>query len=357
MACDTEPTTLTPSSTLDLVRSLAVLLVVLSHLPASSKLVDAVFGTHHFNVQPMGLVGVGIFFVHTCYVLMLSLNRQSHRSGATYRATKFFVRRAFRIYPLSVTIVLVLACIYYLTGNTNITHDQIISNILLIQNVTGHASIEGPLWSLPYEVQMYLVLPMLYLFVHRSASRAPIRIVMLWCASVVLVLCVYKAGLNYNFVKYLPAFLPGVLAYAIVNGGPKGISVPAAVSVIYILCVAVSFPILVVYGLRENVILWPACLVLGTLIAYSGEIRAPAIKQMAATVAKYSYGIYLVHAPMIDLSFSYLRNWPAYLQWGVFVAGTSLASYAVFHFVEDPGIRFGKRLATAIGNRRVEGRT
>jgi peptidoglycan/LPS O-acetylase OafA/YrhL len=45
------------------------------------------------------------FFVHTCLVLMLSM----HRTPATHRPRNFFIRRAFRIYPLCwATILLAL---------------------------------------------------------------------------------------------------------------------------------------------------------------------------------------------------------------------------------------------------------
>src|SRR5579864_4746600 len=61
----------TDSPNLDLLRATAVFCVVLSHV--------AVFEGRAYlgplNLQGLGIFGVLIFFVHTCLVLMLSLER------------------------------------------------------------------------------------------------------------------------------------------------------------------------------------------------------------------------------------------------------------------------------------------
>ncbi len=60
-ASNINSTTFSESTKLDLIRSLAVFLVVLSHLPITKQVSDSVFGVNIINIQPMGLVGVGIF--------------------------------------------------------------------------------------------------------------------------------------------------------------------------------------------------------------------------------------------------------------------------------------------------------
>jgi peptidoglycan/LPS O-acetylase OafA/YrhL len=348
---DAAPPGLVESSKLDVIRSLAVLLVVLSHLPLTRQLVELAFGVGRINIQPIGLVGVGIFFVHTCFVLMLSLERQGANPGAGLGARTFLLRRMFRIYPLSVSVVIVLALLSVLTGRAEVSTSQFVTNVLLVQNLTGDVSIPAALWSLPFEVQMYLLLPGIYLLTSGHRARAVEIVAALWLGSVAIVLLILAAGLNYHLVKYLPAFLPGVLAYWLDSrrSGPRRL--PAAAPALYILLVAACFPVLVAHGARENLLLWPTCLLLGLLIPYSREIRSSQVKRFAGIIAKYSYGIYLVHGPLIALSFGELRDSPPILQWATFGFGTAVLSYLGFHLIEDPGIRAGKRVADALRRR------
>src|SRR5262249_13521735 len=79
------------SPNLDLVLANAVLMVVVFH-------VLGFFGIKHacpFNLEAMGHLGVLVFFVHTCLVLMFSLERQLERFGRRRFFLAFMVRRCF----------------------------------------------------------------------------------------------------------------------------------------------------------------------------------------------------------------------------------------------------------------------
>jgi peptidoglycan/LPS O-acetylase OafA/YrhL len=71
------------SRNLDLLRSLAVFFVVVSHIP---HFVDWPLLPYSFDA--LGRLGVAMFFVHTTLVLLQSLER--HQAGAS---TSFYVRR------------------------------------------------------------------------------------------------------------------------------------------------------------------------------------------------------------------------------------------------------------------------
>jgi len=86
---------------LDFLRAVAVLLVLFGHLTYFLGLTD--WGP--LRIIFAGTMGVMIFFVHTCYVLMLSLERQWKDQTAAQLFGSFMVRRVFRIYPLSISII------------------------------------------------------------------------------------------------------------------------------------------------------------------------------------------------------------------------------------------------------------
>ncbi len=336
------------SGKLDVVRSLAVLLVVISHLPLTKHISDLIFGMNKINVHLVGVFGVGIFFVHTCLVLMASLERQTLDYGSKKRFQTFIIRRVFRIYPLSITTVLSLTLISYLFSNNKIDLSQVLSNLLLIQNITGDISVPITLWSLPYEVQMYLCLPALYLLITRYKNHAFSLILFLWFASVVFIGALSAIHQNYQLILYLPAFIPGVLAFTLLSRKTSDRLLPSYVPAIYIIFVSLSLPLLAYAGVHKHLLLWLACLALGILLPYSSEIISPAVKTISSKIAKYSYGIYLVHVPMISFSFEYLKAHSSLLQWIIFILGTVSISYLAFHLIENPGIQIGKRVAKLI---------
>lgn len=161
---------------LDLLRTVAVLLVFVHHLLEYFGILRAGgWGIH------LGAWGVLLFFVHTSFVLMLSLERQSGRQySAPYRV--FLVRRVFRLFPLSVLVVAIVCLSRMPVGDfgnhqfvaAHFDAKTVLSNLFLVQNLTHTDSVVATLWTLPYEIQMYLVLPVLFLVAIRFASPGPL---------------------------------------------------------------------------------------------------------------------------------------------------------------------------------------
>jgi peptidoglycan/LPS O-acetylase OafA/YrhL len=329
------------SSNLDILRSLAVTFVVVSHLPIPWL---STLANYHF--QALGLLGVLIFFVHTCLVLMFSLERQTACEGDRHRALLFLVRRVFRIYPLSIASVLLVSVIaYHSSGEIDV--QRILSNILLIQNITNEGSTPGALWSLPYEVQMYLFLPALYLIVGLSKISAPIYIGAIWLAATGFTLALWKLGMNYHLVKYLPCFIPGVLAYSLRKSTKR---LKPFWLFLYVATLAIMFPVAVAMGAKENILAWPVCLGLGLLIPKCSEINHIWLKRIGKTIAKYSFGIYLVHGPVIQFVFEYCNAMPVIFQSLIFGSCTCIISYFSYHLIENPFIKFGRRLTSRLPN-------
>jgi peptidoglycan/LPS O-acetylase OafA/YrhL len=98
-------------------------------------------------------------------VLMLSLERTNLYGKKLFAA--FYLRRFFRLYPLSMFCV---TCAMLLHRSPEITNpvrhwkqSEYLSNMALTTNLTYSDNMIGGLWTLPLEVQMYLALPLLFL--------------------------------------------------------------------------------------------------------------------------------------------------------------------------------------------------
>lgn len=338
-------------SNLDTLRTFAVLAVLTDHLTLTLNgltLKNALLGEF---VMRLGHFGVIAFFVHTSLVLMFSLQRLHH--DCSRPALAFYLRRWFRIYPLSMITVIAAAILrfpdrpFQTMMASHYTPWNITLNLLLLQNFGG-LPITGPLWSLPFEVQMYVILPALYLLARRPRSY-PIffaSIILLWPLGAT----VYAFTGKLHFFAFMPCFLSGILAYTlrmrlrpVIPARWWGFFIPA------IMVMASSIG--AVWPRLEYVISWVLALCLGVSIYLFHDSTAAGWNRVTKYVAKYSYGIYLLHIPSIWLVFQVAGISNLSLAPIVTLILTGALSIAAFHAIEDPMIQFGKRLSQKFAGR------
>jgi peptidoglycan/LPS O-acetylase OafA/YrhL len=339
---------------LDLLRSFAVLLVVGFHL---AKFFN--WRVAAVRVTDFGLLGVMFFFVHTTLVLLFSLERQKAESGGQL-FFPFMARRCFRIYPLA---ILVVTFVYVFRIPSDLqfgsfhllrqTPANFLANVLLMQNVTRQSANPGVLWSLPLELQMYLVLPALFGFSLRMKSWW--IALALWCAVVALwlaagtitaVLPLSEAGIRspwealLKFTRFVPCFLPGVVAYKLWR---RPGFLPAATWPVFLGLCCAAF--LWISGSQPVETGWFLCLAIGLGVGLFREMPANWLARMAKRIARYSYGIYLLHYFAIWMAFVVCRTLNAWIQIAVFAGVLLCLSAALYHAVEAPMIQAGIRLS------------
>lgn len=335
---------------LDFLRAFAVLCVVVRHLLG----MWGVPARAWFQPQALGIFGVLIFFVHTSLVLMLSLQRDQRRRPISHARlyAGFLIRRMFRIYPLSAVTVLIVYFFIIPLGDPDAPRAGIVAaadptsllaNLLLIQDLVRVESVLGPLWSLPAEVQMYLVLPALY-FLGRARGLKSIAFGA-WPMAVMIAVVSWKVDLSLAVGKYAPCFVAGVLCYFLL---PRSRSLPfwmfpptlVAALGLYMLAYARI-------GLQAGLAI-PATAGLAFLLTRFARMGAGWLKPISHAVAKYSYGIYLFHTPCIWLAFGKLKflgtAGSMLAMIGLLAASAALA----YHAVEAPMIRLGKTLAGSV---------
>jgi len=293
-----------------------------------------------------------VFFVHTSIVLMASIERQLRRVGGGPAFAEFMVRRAFRLLPLAWLAIAVIAGFALPVGHLQAGRFVAVStapldvaqNLLLVQNLGGAESLEAPLWSLPYEMQMYLLLPALFWLVARS--RTPVAALALWLAVTVLGKLRHHE-VETGLLDYAPCFLAGIAGYAIARTRAVRWQFgfwlwPATIAA------ATGF-FLARPTLPHG---WVSCLAIAIAVVGIRELPRGRWRLAFERIARYSYGVYLAHFILIWLAFEHLAGAPWVVQVVVFGVTLVAVPVALYHLVERPMIRVGERVALSLHRRR-----
>jgi len=323
---------------LDVLRSVAVISVVVEHVLLA-------LGVTHIGwlqVAWVGVYGVFVFFVLTSLVLMWSLDRKPH-------TLDFYIRRFFRIYPLALVCIAAAVLTHAPTSGSPTDFFAYAPQHLhgFLQNATllmepTHWTI-GVLWSLPYEVKMYLLLPVLYFFVRRNFS--------LWPMLVLWALAVMNANLgspqSHNFAVAIAYFLPGVMAY--IGFGRWKPVLPGWALMVFL--AAVWAACLIKPNFHWSA--WIFCLIVGLALPLFRQIRSKAVVGISKQIAKYSYGVYLTHLFALVIGLYLMRGHSLGVRLLLMVVPLVALPVLAYHLMERPMIQLGSKLA-AIAEARYE---
>lgn len=342
------------SRNLDVLRAIAVLAVFIAHLGLSVG--GHLIANMSARLEAVGRFGVLIFFLHTSLVLMCSMERSRAEAGF---AIRFYVRRAFRIYPLAIVAVLTT---YFMQLPPNawshldfmpVSMLQLGANLLLVQNIAREPSVLTVLWSLPLEVQMYVVLPALFVFVDTGTWR--IRLGLTYLLGGVGALVVWSLTGKLNLFAFIPCFLSGILAFKRIKCQR---TLPGLMWLVLILSSLVGLAICPLYqrhyckpiGIAFE---WIAVFVLGYSWPMFREIKSDRLATAAHLIAKYSYGIYLFHTIALYFVFVSLRTT---LLLGTIMAVVLTSALAVlgYYLIEEPMIGAGRRVAVRLGGGKMQ---
>lgn len=338
---------------LDILRALAVLLVLGSHMVSMAN------KQHHLEswgdyALSGGRIGVLIFFVHTSLVLNFSLARLATSMSGWELFRTFMVRRIFRLYPLNILCVLLVVA-FSIPGEpwgTNAVNPDwvtVLSNMSLTSDLFNRPVVLSPMWTLPIEMQMYVLMP--FIFILLGAARNTRIALGAWLIAAVV------GWMQPSLVRWLsvilcgPCFLAGTVAYTLSGRYTQKLAsllwIPFLLSMLYVFY-------LVQQGAPEGVgnapLQWALCLIIGFAIPAFHDSRTVIVNYVANRIARYSYGIYLFHMIALWIGCTVLRNQPELVQWAVFLAVLAVLSIGTYHLLEKPAIDLGVRL-TAVSPR------
>ncbi len=93
---------------------------------------------------------------------------------------------------------------------------------------------------------------------------------------------------------------------------------------------------------------WVFCGLAGLAIPLFADLKTRWLNAVSKKIAKYSYGIYVYHVPILWFCFVRLRMLSLVLNASLAAFLIAAISIALYHLVEDPAIRVGERLATRL---------
>ena len=314
---------------LDFVRSVAVVTVVVEH----TLLALGVMNIGPYETQYMGVLGVLVFFVLTALVLMWSLERKPH-------TLDFYIRRWFRIYPLALA---VMAIAYVLHAPTAGSPDSIfeVGRPGWVDVLTQMSLLQAPqvwfvsvMWSLPYEVEMYVLLPMLFFFVRRNFSLWPL----LAAWALVLLNASGVDAYGHNFAVAIGYFLPGIMAY--VAYGRWKAKLPGWLLPVFLAAAWAGF--WYDFDFHKG---WWFCLLVGLGLPMFRQMTSEMVLAPSRVIARYSYGIYLTHPFAIVIGMYLLAGHSLAMRLGAEAVALVVFPLLAYHLLERPLIRVGSRLA------------
>jgi peptidoglycan/LPS O-acetylase OafA/YrhL len=177
---------------LDALRAISIVLVILSHLVKWKHISTQLLGSY-------GALGVFIFFVLSGYLITGILLREHERSS-TINLVDFYARRAFRIFPAALVFLAIVVILYW----HQMRSFHIAAAVFYVANMdVTRPWIFGQLWSLSIEEQFYLLWP----FALRMWYRHRITIVLCgFLITPVFQTAIYAFRIHSGLAGSLPVF-------------------------------------------------------------------------------------------------------------------------------------------------------
>jgi peptidoglycan/LPS O-acetylase OafA/YrhL len=380
---------------IDYIRGVAILSVFMYHCLAASYGFstlswDRLFRS--FSVAPsfiallplhFGWIGVPIFFVVSGFCIHISFQQQGREWGS------FFIRRFFRLYPAYLAALVLFTLLY-----DNKTRDawlQFVSHVLLIHNYNSQTffGLNAAFWTIAVEVQLYLLYPLLLFLVARFGWKSTLLFVGIFECFARGWKAAYEtmqglSGYDYPvlFNKLLPNFnYVDTPSMAFLNASPlaywfswslgafvadaflKKQEIPLAKGRLWFW----SFVVVIAYFVRP---LYPffflfaavlATIIVARYLSGTGpKLQLPDFwREQIRRVGLYSYSIYLLHQPLLEmLGRGLTRLFPEIYPFvkflccvGLWLAILPLAALW-YRFIEAPGVALGKRIIQKISDKR-----
>jgi len=153
---------LSRNQSLDTIRGIAIILVILAHYFSNSIKYDDItyiLGNYTINIGFLGRGGVMLFFFLSGFLITKSFNNNQN-------LVSFYKSRFFRIYPPYLFSILIyfLLSIFLFRFTEQYSFKEYLYNILMIQDFLYSPFVSNVYWTLLIEIKFYFLIPLIFLF-------------------------------------------------------------------------------------------------------------------------------------------------------------------------------------------------
>lgn len=354
-------------------RGIAAFYVVLQH---TCTLIDPYFGMQRPNAEPAwlatamaplwyGHLAVAAFIVISGYCLQLSL--YSRGDGRIDDMKRFFRRRCLRILPpyyacLGLSLVVVWLVTQHQKGMPwiqylPVTWENTLAHVFMIHNLNPAwmYKINGVLWSISIEFQLYFLFPLLVLLLWRWGRLA----LMAPATLVALALLLFYPPASKLYVWYIPLFVLGMGA-AQIGFDPRmknrgncraWLTIAGFFAVLTILSISWTKNI----AIRDSLggIAISALLVAGAVRPHAKTFRFLG-SGLLIWLGAFSYSLYLMHHPILQVLYvarpEAVQSLPQKFLYLILCLPIILAlCYVFFWFFERPFLKDRQRRFAEVG--------
>ena len=336
---------------IDTLRGLAACLVMLQHsLEQSGLLASGWLG----NVMPGGLnlgeTGVTIFFLVSGFVISLSIEKTSS-------FCLFWIHRAFRLYPLYITIYILT---FILSGGGGIHSARelfvnAISNLLFIQEYVGQKDFVDGSWTLSLEMVWYVAISVAFVLFLNKETNLLVGLSVL-ISILAQICCATSFHLPMGRLSLLVCCVFGLVCY---RRERNDISKKHFAILFGILLITIALNLFVGFHLfpgatptatfRMAIDSWALAGLIYFLFFF---MRRKSVwgQPIFSFLGRISYSIYLLHLVILDQLYPTSLNNRAEIIYITFISSISAAALT-YNFIEAPFIRFGHSFKTSMSPR------
>ena len=332
----------TRNQSLDVLRAVAVLLVLGRHFP------------HYALWSQIGWMGVDLFFVLSGFLISGILFQEFKQTG-TIRFARFIVRRGLKIWP-ALYVFLVCMAVAIALSNQPLPRDLFAASagfyINYFLTFVHHTAIPATsfvlshTWSLSVEEHFYLFLPLLLMLMIRF--RQDFRLIP-WILAGIAVLCLALRIVTHPAEAYathlrMDALFAGVALGYLYHFQFSWFQKLTGNYVLPLVFLAILLPVKFAWESRVMQTVGLSCLWLGfsLLVAWS-SVRQPnswwgkSVARSLAAVGFYSYSIYLWHAPLAALFRFFYPN--SAIGFWAYIAAAVTVGIGMSRLIEQPVLR------------------